>query len=156
NESRRLSFDVVTEPEHLPAVASDWSALLARSSANEPMLSPTWLLPWWQVYAQRRQLRVGLFHDNDRLVGIAPMQRRRFWYKPGIPFRRLEPLGADVDEADGVCSDYLNVIAEAGKEAQVAGSFADAFVSGAFGPWTEFVLPAMDGNHPMVPLLRDA
>src|SRR5207244_912246 len=98
----------------------DWLDLLHRSGTNEPMLSPLWLLTWWRHYGAHRQLSVGLFHDGDRLVGLAPLQRRRYWHRPGLPFRRLEMLGADVDEQDGVCSDYLNILAEGGQEERVA------------------------------------
>ena len=72
-----LRLEIVTVPERLEALRSDWAMLLARSASNEPMLSPTWLLPWWQVYGHDRQLRVGLFFDGDRVVGLAPLLRRR-------------------------------------------------------------------------------
>jgi CelD/BcsL family acetyltransferase involved in cellulose biosynthesis len=123
---------------------------------NEPMLSPAWLLSWWRVYGSERRLRVGLFHEGNRLIGLAPLHSRRFAYRPGIPFRRLEFVGSDVDEQDGVCSDYLNIVAEAGKEERVVAAFAQALIEGAFGPWDELVLPAMDGEGAMPALLVHA
>ncbi len=153
-----LTCTVVDDPARLEALRPQWLDLLARSAANEPMLAPPWLLTWWRVYGQGtgRRLRVGLFADGDRLVGLAPLVARRRWYRPGIPFRRLEPLGADMDEGDGVCSDYLNVIAERGAERCVARAFAEALAAGRFGPWDEIVLPAMDGLGPMPTLLTEA
>lgn len=148
-----VRVQVITELASLQALQVEWSELLARSASPEPMLSPTWLLTWWQVYGQNRALCVVLFYLQDRLVGLAPLQRRRFWHKPGIPFTRLEPLGADVDEDDGVCSDYLNVIAEIDHEEAVAKGLAEALAARSMGRWTEFVLPAMDGESRMVPLL---
>jgi len=65
------------------------------------------------IYGRGRELRVGLFHDGDRLVGVAPLCRRRFWHRPGIPMRRLEFLGGDDNEDDGVCSEYLRPIIQA-------------------------------------------
>src|SRR5262249_34722051 len=88
--------------------------------------------------------------------GLAPLSARRFRHRPCIPFRRLEPLGADVDEGDGVCSEYLNVIAERGAEARVARALARALVGGAFGRWHEVVLPALDGTGVMPGLLAEA
>jgi CelD/BcsL family acetyltransferase involved in cellulose biosynthesis len=70
--------------------------------------------------------------------------------------RFLEPLGADVDEGDGVCSDYLNVLAERGSEARVARALVRALVAGAFGGWHEVVLSAMDGGGVMPGLLSEA
>src|SRR5207244_3506012 len=111
-----------------------------------------------QVYGvgTGRQLRVALFREDDRLVGLAPLTARRYRHRPFIPFRRLEPLGADVDEGDGVCSDYLNVIAERGAEARVARALARALVAGDFGRWHEVVLPALDGAGVMPGLLAEA
>jgi CelD/BcsL family acetyltransferase involved in cellulose biosynthesis len=151
-----LHVQIVTDAAALHALEREWSALLSRSANPEPMLSPAWLLTWWSVYGRDRQLCVGLFYDGDRLVGLAPFQRRRFWYRPCIPFQRLEPLGADVDEGDGVCSDYLNVIAEAGYEDRVVEHLVRALRAKAFGKWTELVLPAMNGEDPMVPRLSQA
>jgi CelD/BcsL family acetyltransferase involved in cellulose biosynthesis len=61
-----------------------------------------------------------------------------------------------VDEHDGVCSDYLNIIAERGSEARIATAFAEALVEGLFGAWDELVLPALDGHGPMPALLIEA
>ncbi|MBI2804463.1 MAG: GNAT family N-acetyltransferase [Planctomycetes bacterium] len=151
-----LRLEVVTSPEVLENLRTDWTDLLARSASPEPMLSPTWLLPWWRIYGGGRELRVGVFYQGEQLVGLAPLQHRRHWYRPGIPFWRLEPLGADVDEQDGVGSDYLNIIAQTGREKAVADSLADSLASGKFGKWSEFVIPSMDEGNIMVPLLGQA
>jgi hypothetical protein len=148
----------LTDVAALEALVPAWGRLLETSASNEPMLSPVWLLTWWRVYGEGsgRRLRAVAFRDGDRLVGLAPLLWRRYWYRPGIPFRRLEPLGADVDEGDGVCSDYLNVLAERGAEDAVARSLAGALAGGALGGWDEFVLPVMDGEGPMPRLLTAA
>ena len=102
-------------------------------------------------------MRVGLFHDGPRLVGLAPLLSRRCWHRRFLPFRRLEPLGADVDEGDGVGSDYLGPIAErAGVEERVADALADAIAAGRFGRCDEVVLPVMDGDRPLPQLLTTA
>jgi CelD/BcsL family acetyltransferase involved in cellulose biosynthesis len=153
-----LACSVLTDPAAVEHLRAEWLDLLGRSAANEAMLTPTWLLTWWEVYGAGtgRQMRVGAFRENGRLVGLAPLTARRFRHRPYIPFRRLEPLGADVDEGDGVCSDYLNVIAERGAEARVARAFARALIAGEFGRWHEVVLPAMDGAGLMPGLLAEA
>src|SRR5262249_8004158 len=91
-----------------------WEQLLDESAASEPAQHPDWLLPWLDIYGAGRELCVGLFRAGAEPIGLAPLSKRRVWYRPGIPFRRLEFLGADVAEGDGVCSEYLNVIAQAG------------------------------------------
>lgn len=153
-----LRCTVLTDFAALEGRRADWLDLLDRSAANEPMLAPHWLLHWWRVYGATggRTLRVGLFFDDDRLVGLAPLQGRRYWHRPGIPFRRLEPLGSDVDEGDGVGSDYLGVIAERGAEARVVRALADGVVRGEFGLWDEFVVPVMAGDGGLPTLLTEA
>src|SRR5947209_17025046 len=101
-----LTCAVLSDPAEVEDLRADWLDLLRRSAANEAMLGPTWLLTWWRVYGAGtgRALRVGVFREGGRLVGLAPLTARRFRHRPCIPFRRLEPLGADVDEGDGVCS----------------------------------------------------
>ena len=63
----------------------DWDDLLRRSGTNEPTLSPLWLLTWWRTYGQGtgRKLRVGLVHQDGRLVGLVPLLGRRVWHWPG-------------------------------------------------------------------------
>jgi CelD/BcsL family acetyltransferase involved in cellulose biosynthesis len=153
-----LHYSVLSDPAQLEALRPTWLDLLERSAANEVMLTPMWLLPWWRVFGplDGRQLRVGLFHQGECLVGLAPLLSRRHWYRPGIPFRRLEPLGSGERPADRAWSDYLSVIVQRGAEDRVAAAFAEALAAGAFGAWDELVLPAMGGDNPLVPLLVEA
>jgi len=139
-----LSLRLVTSIAELRGLAPAWQELLEESSAAQPMCAPAWLLTWWENYGRHRQLRVGLFYEGKRLVGLAPLCRRTYWYRPGIPFRRLEFLGSNVDEDDGVCSEYLNFIVRQGLEEPVANAFAEALHAGAFGRWDECVFSAMD------------
>jgi CelD/BcsL family acetyltransferase involved in cellulose biosynthesis len=150
-----LSTTVVSDFVTVEGLRSEWLELLARSASNGAMLTPFWLLTWWEVFGGQdgRRLRVTLFREGQRLVGLAPLLARRHWYPPGIPFRRLEPLGTGERERDAICTDYLNVIAEYGYEQQVAEALAAAVTGGTLGPWDEFVVPMMDGEGPMPSLL---
>src|SRR5262249_37504475 len=76
-------------------------------------------------------------------------------YSPGIPFRRLEPLGSGEREADAVCSDYLDVIARRGCEADVARAFVAALRDGTAGAWDELIVPLMAGDGVMPGLLAE-
>ena len=77
------------------------------------------------------------------------MCARRFRYRGGIGMARLEFLGADMDEHDGVCSEFLSVIVHAGYEERVLESFVSHLDRGAFGPWQELVFSAMNGADAM-------
>jgi CelD/BcsL family acetyltransferase involved in cellulose biosynthesis len=154
----RLTCTVVTDAARLEALRPAWRALASASATDEPTLSPEWQRTWLRVFGglQGRRPCVALFHDGERLIDLAPLVRRLCWRRPGLPFRRLEWLGSGEPEEDGVCSEYLNVIAERGAEAAVAAAFANTLRTGAFGPWDELVLPMMDGDAAMTQLLADA
>src|SRR5205823_4557376 len=89
SSSTALACTVVTDPVEAERLRPEWSALLERSARNELTQSPDWLLTWWRVYGglHGRQLRLGLFHDAGRLIGLAPLLRRRHWYGRTLPFR---------------------------------------------------------------------
>ena len=116
------------------------------------------MLTWWGVYGptQGRRLRLGLFRDGGRLVGLAPLLHRTHWHRGVVPFRRLEFLASGERDGHGICSNHLNVIAERGAEEAVARSLATAVTAGTFGAWDELVLPMMDGDGPMPALLTAA
>jgi CelD/BcsL family acetyltransferase involved in cellulose biosynthesis len=156
--SSSLSCVVVSEPTEAERLRPEWNALLARCARNEITQSPDWLLTWWRVFGglQGRRLRLGLFRDAGRLIGLAPLLRRRHWYGGALPFRRLELLASGEPLAHGICSNHLAVLAERGAEERVARAFVRGLTAGAFGDWDEVVLPMMSGDTPMPRLLVDA
>ena len=153
-----LSWTVVDDPTEAERLRPAWSDLLGRSDRPGLSLTPDWLLTWWTVYGplQGRRLRLVLFHDAGRLVGLAPLARRRHWHRGVVPFRRIELLASGEREGHGLCSNHLNVIVERGAEETVARGLASAVASGALGTWDEVVLPMMDGDGPMPALLAAA
>ncbi len=153
-----LTAFVLRDAATLAELRDEWAALQQRSSANEPMLSPTWLLTWWRVFGglDGRQLRVILFRRGERLVGLAPLLLRRVWHHGLVPLRRLEPLGTGEAEEDSICPDYLNVIAERGAEEAIASALAYLLAGGTAGAWDELVIPKMDGEGVLTSLLASA
>jgi CelD/BcsL family acetyltransferase involved in cellulose biosynthesis len=156
--SLELGCTVVRDPAKLIAEEPVWRELQSRSAMNEPMLSPLWNLAWWRVFGASgaRRLRVGLFRDGTRLVGVAPLLARPYLYAPGIPFRRLELLASGEPEEDEICSEYLGIVAERGREEAVARTLAAALQEGRFGSWDEIVFPAMDAEGSMPGLVVEA
>jgi CelD/BcsL family acetyltransferase involved in cellulose biosynthesis len=148
-----LQDDVAT----LTDLRDEWLGLLQRSCANEPMLSPVWLLTWWRIFGNLdgRRLRVVLFRQEERLVGLAPLLLRLRHHRL-LPFRRLEAIGTGEAEEDSICPDYLNILAERGFEPAVATALADVMAKESIGDWDELVIPKMDGEGEMPLLLADA
>jgi CelD/BcsL family acetyltransferase involved in cellulose biosynthesis len=153
-----LACELATTTAEAERLRAEWTELLERSERNELTLTPEWLLTWQRVYGpqQGRRLRIALFHDSGRLVGLAPLLLRRHWVRGVVPFRRLEFLASGEREGHGVCSNHLNVIAERGAEEPVARRLVVALTDGTFGAWDEVVLPMMDGDGPMPALLATA
>jgi CelD/BcsL family acetyltransferase involved in cellulose biosynthesis len=143
-----LSIDSIDRPEALLACADQWSALLARSADNQATQSPLWLSTWWSVFGGRdgRRMSLLLLRDGNELVGVAPFCQRLHSYAPGLAFRRVELLASGEDERDEICSDYIGVTAERGRELEVAEALAGALAEGAAGDWDELVMPAMNGE----------
>jgi CelD/BcsL family acetyltransferase involved in cellulose biosynthesis len=73
-----------------------------------------------------------------------------------LPFRRLELLGTGEDEADEIASEYVGIIAERGREQDVADAFAGALAGGLFGACDEVVLSGLDGDAPLASLVGPA
>lgn len=150
-----LSCAVVADPAEAERLRPDWALLLENSQGSELTQSADWLLTWWSVFGglQGRQLRLGLVRAGERLIGLAPLLRRRHWYGGGLPFRRLELLASGEPEEHGIYSNHLGIVAERGTEERVVCRLVRAIVDGAFGTWDEVVLPMMAGDSPLPELL---
>lgn len=152
--SGRLTFRLVTAQAELYAIASDWHELVEASAAPASMQDPSWLLLWWRHYGAGVELAVGLLYDGEQLVGLAPMCIRQYVYRFGLVFRRLQFMGIDANEKDGVCSEYMSFIARRGHEDAVANAFVDHIFAGRFGAWHETVLSAMNEDSPIVSIVE--
>jgi CelD/BcsL family acetyltransferase involved in cellulose biosynthesis len=153
-----LTTLVLTTFEEVDGWRAEWEALVQRSSTCQATASPFWLLAWWRIFGGRdgRALRLGLFLDGERLVGLAPLLLRTHRYRRLLPFRRIELLGTGEDEADEVASEYVGLIAERGREPAVAAAFASALREGRFGACDEVVLSGLDGGAPLSTLVESS
>jgi CelD/BcsL family acetyltransferase involved in cellulose biosynthesis len=152
-----VATEVLTDFREVERVAPEWDTLLARSDANEPTLSPTWMLAWWRVFGEAadRRLAVVLFRESGRLVGLAPLLNRRRVERGVLPMRRIEPLASGEEEADETCSDYLGLIAEPDALHAVTEELVALLVSGSLGEWDELVIPSMAGDRRLPHLLSE-
>ena len=151
----RLRLEIVTGPAELQRLAPAWAQLVRQSGDPQPMIHPRWMLNWLTHYGADCQPVVGLLYDNDTMVGLAPFCRSIVWHRPGLPFRRIELMGASSDRADGVRGEFLNLIAVAGREGEVANAFIGALHLDAFGRWDECILDMLGEDAPMTRALED-
>lgn len=136
-------------------LVNEWQHVVEASGANELTQTPRWLLTWWRVFGphQGRQLRLITFRRKSELVGLAPLLLRRHFYPMGIPVWRLELLGSGEDQYEEICSDYIGITARRGEEQAVAKAFANVLEDPQLGSWEELVLPRLNGESVMPPLL---
>jgi CelD/BcsL family acetyltransferase involved in cellulose biosynthesis len=149
---------LVRDGDALARLAPEWRALMAKSDADEPTLSPIWLSAWWRVFGpyDGRRLCALALRDGARLVALVPLCARSHRYRGALPFRRLELLASGEDEADEICSDYIGPIIERGAEEAVAHALTGALTTGGLGAWDELVMPAMNGERAFPSLFADA
>lgn len=106
-----------TSLDELATYAEEWD----RICGNVPFRSWDWASTWWQYYGQHwyasRELFVlGVFDSRGNLVGLAP------WYvERSVAFGRVVRFLGSGE----VCSDYLDILAQAGLENEVAAVLAD-------------------------------
>lgn len=140
----------------LEALEPAWWDLCERASDREPVATPTWLLAWWRTFGDdTRRLRSLAIWDDDRLIGLAPLQERWVRHRGILPMRRLELLATGEDEAEEVCSDYVGVIAERGAEEVVAREVAEEIAQRA-SSWDELYFTQMDGESKVTIALEHA
>jgi CelD/BcsL family acetyltransferase involved in cellulose biosynthesis len=151
-----IGVRIVGATSGLPAVEHAWRELFSASGNRSAMQLPEWMLTWWQIYSANREAVLIEFHDEGRLIGLAPLCRRLKRYGPGLSFQRLELMGAGVSEVDSVCGEYVGLLARPGYERRVSERFVAGLYNDEFGPWHECVLSMMDGSCPMTLALNDA
>ena len=109
----------ITTQEEFDGLAAVWNPLLENSASRTIALTWEWQSTWWAVFGGGpRELNVLVATLGGEIVGIAPFIRRTVLHY-GLPFVRLEFIGAGEDEADEICSEYLDIIIRCGLESEV-------------------------------------
>ena len=108
-----LRAAVVRDAAGLLRLRAAWSELCGEAQSSCLFLSPEWLIPWWEHFGGRRELRCIAIFEQDRLIGFLPLFTEQV-RMAGVPVRRIAFLG---DGATGC--DYLDMLAAPGREAEV-------------------------------------
>src|SRR5947208_10757678 len=137
-----ITVEKVTSGEGFKRLAAVWNPLLAESASNTLSLTFEWLTVWWEVFGTERELYILVVRDGEELIGIAPLLRREMRHYGVLPYRRLEFLASGEDEADEVCSEYLDFILRRGRaEEALAGIYE--FLHAHAAEWDELLLSNM-------------
>lgn len=115
-----LTVSECATTEAFRALASEWDDLLERSGSRSACLAWGWLFAWWSRFQKGRTLKILTVRDvARRLVGVAPFCVQSEGRV--APLRALSFLGTE-----RVSSDYLDIIAESGREEGVSAALWDA------------------------------
>ncbi len=144
-------IEKITTREAFQALAPEWNSLLERSAANTIALTHEWLTTWWDVFGKGRELCILLVRDGANLIGIAPLLKRRV-SSIGLGVTRLEFLASGEDEADEICSDYLDFIFERGRESDALTGICH-YLREVETDWDEWLLTELIETSPTVALL---
>lgn len=134
-----LTISKISSADEFAELETVWNDLLSASVSNTISLTWEWLWTWWEVFAQGRSLYLLVARDGNEIAGIAPLQLRVIRHYSMLPFRRLEFLASGEDEADEICSPYLDFIIRAGREQEVIREFY-SYLMEHETDWDELVL----------------
>ena len=133
----------------------EWRDLLKRSQIDELALTPTWVRTWWELFQDKRGLRLVTFRKVGKLVGLAPLLRRRVRHGGVIPSWQIELCGTGEAQEEEICSPYVGILAERGSEAEVAESLVLGLFAGELGTWDEILLTSLLQTDSLLsPLVR--
>ncbi|AMX99084.1 GNAT family N-acetyltransferase [Mesorhizobium ciceri] len=134
-----LRCEIIGDPAQFDALTPHWWKLWQQSPSATPFQSPAWLVPWWHAFAPGELATVAVWHGGD-LVGLAPC-----YLEHGTAGSKLLPVGISL-------SDYLDILAVPGIEAEVVGVIAESIFSIGWAQWILSDLPqdsvALAMKHP--------
>lgn len=83
-----LEIELIQETERFSALKGEWDALFEEASERSLFLSHCWYDCWWRRFSTGAALSLIVLREGGRMVGVAPLQRRRLFLH-GIPVRAL-------------------------------------------------------------------
>lgn len=108
-----VTMEVYTDFQSCQALESEWDAFTERVS-GDIFLTYDWCRIWWDHYGQGRSLRVYVFRDGDRWVGLVPMFLEKVSLGP-ISLHRAKMVASDFISSQfrpAIDHDYLRPVLE--------------------------------------------
>lgn len=149
-----ITVNKITTRDELDRLEPVWNRLLAESAANSITLTWEWLVTWWDVFGADRELNILVASDGQEIIGIAPLLKRTVQHYGLLPFRRLELLASGEDEADEICSDYLDFIIRKGREEATVKALLD-YLFKTDCDWDEILLTDVAAESINLPMLKN-
>ena len=103
-------------------MAEDWRSCVGMSRANPLFLGWPWLFSWWEVWSPilgLELLLLGVYDENDTLIGLGPFYRRAILTSLGFKVYRLYLIGSAWRLAPTVRTEYCGLVLPRGREKEV-------------------------------------
>jgi len=140
-----LRIQTVSDTAAFAGLKPQWSRLVERAANASTFLTPEWLLSWWEAYLPPAQLRILAVHQDDELVGVAPLMIVRE-KRLGVPMRCLRFVGDGSSETD-----HMDFVLRSDLADPVRAALLDALDP---LPWDLAVLSNMPEQSASIPHLR--
>lgn len=83
-----MRIEKIGDFQEFLSIREEWNSLMARSSMNCVSMTHEWLSCWWEAFGGDAELWVLLLREDGRLVGAAPLLRKRERFR-GLPVKTL-------------------------------------------------------------------
>ena len=113
NSARILGVRFLDDVDELRSLTAEWNYLYERTSDTTPFQRAEWLLPWIEIFCPRHWFAITI-RDGSRLIGLALLV---IYPRDG---KRILAF------AGGGVSDYLGLLCEPGREAEVVGNMIES------------------------------
>jgi CelD/BcsL family acetyltransferase involved in cellulose biosynthesis len=120
NPARLLSVRLVDNVSELGSLTGEWNDLYERCPDATPFQRPEWLVAWIEIFCPRHWFAITI-RDGSRLIGLALLL---VYHRDGKNILAF---------AGGGVSDYLGILCEPGREAEVVETMIEFVV--AEGYW---------------------
>jgi CelD/BcsL family acetyltransferase involved in cellulose biosynthesis len=116
NSASLLAVRFLDDVGELRSLVTEWNDLYERCRDVTPFRRPEWLLPWIEIFCPRDWFAITI-RDGSRLIGLALLLVYRHEGKGILAF------------AGGGVSDYLGLLCEPGREAEVVEAMIESVVT---------------------------
>lgn len=141
-----IRVDVSRDATAFDALEADWRRLEQISRHSSIFLSWDWQRIWWTHYGDRRELRLLVAREDDRVVGLLPLYQEVYRRLGGLLApRKLRQVGVGGDTAP----DDLGALIESGREREVS----DALIRHVMVDLVDWDMLAWSDLSPDCPLL---
>lgn len=92
-DSKEMQVEIYDNFEDLETIQGEWDQFV-ESIGGEIFLTFDWCRIWWKYYGKNRDLRLFIFRNDDKLVGIIPLFFEKIWLGP-VFVRAAKIVGSD-------------------------------------------------------------